>query len=175
MPGGTSVGPPIPRFDGESVMNRSHKALGFLLVALVGAWGCSKAPSGAAASAEKNPSLEAKVKRLDEDFRAAAAARDQFRQKLLAAEERLTAAENRAAQLQVQADQARAGLSSTTAERDSLKADLAARTNERDNLASQYDSFRKNIKNLLGQAETSLNSPTNPVSPASPPPPAPGK
>lgn len=152
-------------------MNRSHKALGFLLVTLVGAWGCSKAPTGVA-QAEKNPSLEAKAKRLDEDFRAAAAARDQFRQRLLAAEEKLTAAENRASQLQLQFDEARAGLSSTAVERDALKADLKARTTERDNLASQYDSFRKDIKNLLGQAETSLKNPSNPVSPASPPPPA---
>ncbi|MFO0823605.1 MAG: hypothetical protein U0792_10900 [Gemmataceae bacterium] len=45
-------------------------------------------------------------------------------------------------------------------------------TSERDNLAIQYEAFRKNIKNLLGQAETSLNTPRNPTSPASPPPPA---
>ncbi|MBA4189676.1 MAG: hypothetical protein C0467_16955 [Planctomycetaceae bacterium] len=149
------------------MMTRSHKALGFVLVMLVGAWGCSKVPTSTAAG-DKNSSQEAKTKRLDEDFRAAAAARDQFRLRLLAAEEKLAAAESRGAQLQAQLDESRATL---TAER----ADLKARTNERDNLAIQYEAFRKNIKSLLGQAESSLNTPANsgnPTSPASPPPPA---
>ena len=53
-------------------MTRSLKTIGFLLVAVVGAWGCSKVPTGNA----ENPSLEAKAQRLEEDFRAAAAARD---------------------------------------------------------------------------------------------------
>jgi len=152
-------------------MNRSHKALGFVLVLLFGAWGCSKAPT-TTAQGDKNASTEAKTKRLDEDFRAAASARDQFRLRLQAAEEKLAAAENRGAQLQAQLDEARATLS---AERDSLKADLKARTTERDNLAIQYEAFRKNIKSLLGQAENTLNTPAgsvNPASPASPPPPS---
>jgi len=153
-------------------MNRSHKALGFVLVMLVGAWGCSKVPT--ATQEEKNPSLEAKAKRLEEDFRAATAARDQFRQKLVAAEEKAAAAENRANQLQAQFEESRSAFAATSTERDTLKADLKARTTERDNLSIQYESFRKNIKSLLGQAENTLNAPagsTNPTSPASPPPP----
>ncbi|MCE9568197.1 MAG: hypothetical protein K8U57_39860 [Planctomycetes bacterium] len=146
-------------------MNRSHKALGFMLVMLVGAWGCSKVPT---ATQETNPSLEAKAKRLEEDFRAATAARDQFRQKLVAMEEKLASAENRANQLQTQFDESRTAFVSTSTERDTLKADLKARTTERDNLTAQYESFRKNIKNLLGQAETTLNTPA----PASTPVPA---
>lgn len=153
-------------------MTRSHKALGFILVILVGAWGCSKAPTTTAD--EKNPSLEAKNKRLEEDFRAATAARDQFRLRLVAAEEKLAAAENRATQLQAQLDESRSAFTSTATERDALKNDLKARTTERDNMTVQYETFRKSIKNLLGQAETTLNAPTvpaNPNSPASPPPP----
>src|SRR5262245_48734062 len=121
-------------------MARSHKMLGFLLVVLVGAWGCSKSPGGSA-EAEKNPSLEAKAKRLEEDFRAAASARDQFRLKWLASEEKLVAAETKAGQFQAQLDQTRATLATTTAERDGVKA-------ERDALSGQYDEFRKGIKNL---------------------------
>jgi hypothetical protein len=131
-------------------MSRSHKIIGFLVVALVGAWGCSKNPGESAGAGGRNPSLEAKAQRLEEDFRAAAAARDQFRQRLQAAEERLATAESRAAQLQTQFEQ----------ERETLRNDLKARTTERDNLAAQYDAFRKNLKALIGQAETSLGIPS---------------
>jgi chromosome segregation ATPase len=130
-------------------MTRTNKIIGFLLVAMVGGWGCSKVPTGNA-SADKNPSLESKVQRLEEDFRAAAAARDQFRLKMLAAEEKLTAAENKAGKIQKSLDE--------------TKAALAAATTERDNLAGQYETFRKNIKSLLGQAENALNSPASPPS-----------
>ncbi len=142
-------------------MTRSHKIVGFLVVSLAGVWGCAKVPTGNAGS-EKNPSLEAKAQRLEEDFRAAAAARDQFRQKLLAAEEKLASAETRATQSQSQLEESRTALATTTTERDSLKSDLKARTTERDNLTGQYESFRKNIKNLLGQAENALGNPNTP-------------
>ena len=117
-------------------MTRSEKVIGFILVLVVGVWGCAKGPDSAAVG--KNTSLEAKAQRLEEDFRAAAAARDQFKQKLLAAEEKLTAAETRATQL--------------ASERDRLTTDLQA-------MAGQYESFRKNLKALIGQAETALANP----------------
>src|SRR5262245_51649226 len=111
-------------------MTRSQKALGFLLVTIAGVWGCSKSPGGTA-GAEKNPTLEAKTKRLEEDLRAASSARDQFRLKFQAAEEQLAAAETRAGQLQTQLDQTKATLAVTTTERDTVKA-------ERDTLSGQY-------------------------------------
>ena len=124
-------------------MTRSEKVIGFLLVAVAGLWGCAKMPDSAGTG--KNTSLEAKAQRLEEDFRAAAAARDQFRQKLLAAEEKLAAAETRATQL--------------ASERDTLKTDLQVMT-------GPYESFRKNLKALIGQAETALANPgTTPPAP----------
>jgi chromosome segregation ATPase len=119
-------------------MTRSEKVMGFLLVAVVGLWGCAKGPESA--NAAKNTSLEAKAQRLEEDFRAAAAARDQFKQKLLATEEKLAASETRATQL--------------TTERDTLKTDLQAMT-------GHYESFRKNLKALIGQAESALANPSS--------------
>ncbi len=142
-------------------MTRSQKIVGFLVVTLAGAWGCAKVPTGNAGSG-KNPSLEAKAQRLEEDFRAAAAARDQFRQKLLAAEEKLAAAETQTTQWQAQFEESRTALTSATTERDNLRTELKSRTTERDNLAVQFDSFRKNIRNLLGQAENALASPNTP-------------
>ena len=118
-------------------MTRAEKVMGFLVVAVVGVWGCAKGPDSAGTA--KNTSLEAKAQRLEEDFRAAAAARDQFKQKLLVTEEKLAATETRATQL--------------TAERDTLKTDLQTMT-------GHYESFRKNLKTLLGQAENALANPS---------------
>lgn len=122
-------------------MTRSHKILGFIFVIIVGVYGCAKGPTGSAT--EKNSSVETKIQRLEEDLRATAAARDQFRQKLLAAEERQT-------QLQKQFDR----------ERETLQAEVRVRLSERDSIATQYDSFRKNLKDLIAQAEGASPSPS---------------
>jgi len=135
-------------------MTRSHKVLGFLFVAMLGLYGCAKGP---AANGEK-AALESKVQRLEEDFRAAAAARDSFRTRLLAAEEKLT-------QTTKSLEQATATVSQERRERDSTRAELKTRTQERDSLQTQYDGFRKNIKELLGSAEAALNAPANPTPP----------
>ena len=129
-------------------MTRSHKVLGFLLVAMLGLYGCARGP--AAGPAGDRAGLEAKVQRLEEDFRAAAAARDSFRQRLVATEEKL-------AQTQKALDQATTTATQDRQDRDAARAELKARTTERDALQVQYDGFRKNIKELLGQAEAALH------------------
>ena len=147
-------------------MNRSHKIVAFLLVVGSGIYGCAKNPTGNARS-DSGTSTETKAQRWEDDFKAAAAARDQYRQKLLAAEEKH-------AQLQKTLDHERAV---AVAERDSLKAELKIRSNERDLLQSQYDGFRRGIKDLLAQAETLANPnipniPTIPAPPTTSPTPA---
>jgi chromosome segregation ATPase len=117
-------------------MSRVEKVVGFILVVVLGAWGCAKAPESAA----RGQSLEAKVKKLEEDYRVAAAARDEFRQKLQDAEARLAAEESRARQLQ--------------SEGDALKTDLRA-------MSTQYESFRTNLKALIGDAERALANPAS--------------
>jgi hypothetical protein len=137
-------------------MTRTNKIIFFLLVVGMGIYGCAKTPPGNARS-ESNSSPEARAQRWEEDFRAAAAARDQYRQKLLTAEEKQ-------AQLQKQLDQERLHAAS---ERETLKAELKLRSTERDSLQTQYDGFRKNLKDLLVQAEVSLN-PNVPAIPSIP-------
>lgn len=146
-----------------------------LLLAFVAAGACAKVPAGTP-GADRAAALEAKAQRLEEDFRAAAIARDQFRQKLAAAEDQLAAVEARIAQVLRQLDEARGALTVVTRERDMLKADLAARTAERDAVTAQYDAFRKSLRELLGQAESARAVPTAPaVATASPTPePQPG-
>jgi seryl-tRNA synthetase len=126
-------------------MARSRKILGFLLVTLFGAYGCAKGPPD---RTEKSTTPEAKVQRLEDDYRSVLAAREQLRHKLNAAEERQ-------AQLQKQFDQ----------EREALKAEVKSRTAERDSVAFQYDGFRKSLKELIAQAETTAN-PSGSISPA---------
>ena len=121
-------------------MNRTLKIAGFVLVTLFGAYGCTQAPPGT----DKSTSPAAKLQRLEEDLKATGAARDQFKHKLFDAE-------NRQAQLQKQLDTERA--------------ELKARTSERDTIATQYDGFRKNLKELLGQAESALANPSGSISP----------
>ena len=70
-------------------MTRSQKVLGFLFVALLGLYGCARGP-GAATGGNNLAALEAKVQRLEEDYRVAAAARDSFRQRLQVTDDKLT-------------------------------------------------------------------------------------
>ena len=118
-------------------MIRVTRAAAVLFVALLGVWGCAQGPN-AAAQAERIKSLEAKSTRLEADFRAAAGARDQLRQQLTQAEDHIQR------------------LQAVVKERDELKVQIKLRTSERDQVAAQYDTFRKSIKELVGQAESSV-------------------
>lgn len=112
-------------------MTNAQKALAVALIATIGIWGCAQGSPG---SAERIKALENKVNRLEEDFKAASAARDQYKKKLTAAEE----------------------------ERDDLREQLKTRTAERDHLAGQFDGFRKNLRDLLGQMDAALTKPAKP-------------
>ncbi|HLW66627.1 MAG TPA: hypothetical protein VKS79_15030 [Gemmataceae bacterium] len=109
------------------------------MIMIVGIWGCTQSSSG---SPEKMKAMEAKVNRLEEEFRAASAARDQLRKKLAEVE-----------QEQVQLKQ----------ERDDLRNDLKARTTERDMVNTQFEQFRKSLKDLIGQTEAALAKPGKPM------------
>jgi septal ring factor EnvC (AmiA/AmiB activator) len=130
-------------------MSRAHKALAILVVSTLGLWGCAKGPGSN--GPERIKSLEAKVSRLEGDAKLGETAREQLRKKLAAAEEQL-------AKLQK--------------DRDELDKTLTARTSERDNLQTQYEQFRKSLRDLLGNAETSapryLPSVTTASAPATP-------
>ena len=123
-------------------MPRHYKILGFLLVTLLGAYGCAKGPGSSAATEGSSPT--AKAQKLEEDYRAAVAARDQFRQKLVAAEQQQ-------ANTQRELEQARA----TT---ETLKNEVKIRTGERDAVNAQFETFRKNLKELIGSADTAVGA-----------------
>lgn len=117
-------------------MIRASHAVAVLFVAMIGLWGCSRGPS-AATLAERIKLLEAKCGRLESDFRTAAGARDQLRAQL-------TQSEDQIAKLQI-----------VVKERDDLQSQLKIKLAERDQVVAQFDAFRKTIRDIVGQAETS--------------------
>jgi chromosome segregation ATPase len=119
-----------------------------LVVASMGLWGCAQGPANnGAAQAERIRALEVKSAKLEDDFRAAVAVREQLRKKL-------TQAEEQRAQLGQQVEQ----LQNAVRERDELRQQLSARTGERDNLQTQFEQLRKGIRSLLGQADGATTS-----------------
>src|SRR5262249_9537845 len=93
-------------------------------------------------NAERIRALEAKIAKLEDDFRAVVVVREQLRKQLAAAEQER-------ARLGQQVDE----LQAVVKERDELRQHLAARTNERDQLQNQFDNSRKGPKPSLGQSE----------------------
>lgn len=121
-----------------------------VLVAAAGLWGCAQGPSGHA-QAERVKGLEAKCAKLEEDYRAVAAARDQIRKKT--------------ADLEAEVAQLRA----VVKERDELRHQVTARTGERDLLQQRCDRLKKGIQELLGQDEALLAPAGGPAAPAAAP------
>jgi chromosome segregation ATPase len=128
-------------------MTRANKALVVMVIGVLGLWGCAQGPaSNSSATLERIKALESKCTKLEDDYRAVASARDQLRKRLAAAEEERAHVQQ---ELNVQ--------QGVIKERDELKTQLAASQN-------QFEQFRKNLKSLLGQAETAaLPSPVQPA------------
>jgi septal ring factor EnvC (AmiA/AmiB activator) len=118
-------------------MSRAQKALSVLVVACLGLWGCAQGAANGHASAQRMRSLESKLAKLENEFRATVTDREQLRKQLAATEQ----------------------------DRDKLRAS-AKQCDEfrqqRDSVQNQFDQFRKEIKNLLGRSETAAasNAPT---------------
>jgi chromosome segregation ATPase len=122
-------------------MSRASKAFVVLMMGLMGLWGCAQGPASGP-TAERIRSLESKCAKMEDDYKAAIEARDVAKKKQ----------------------------SNLESEKKRLLDDLneqirmaKERTTERDGIQSQYDQFRSNIRNLLGQAEASLTSPSTPM------------
>src|SRR5262249_14073536 len=128
-------------------MSRTNQAFILLTAVIVGVWGCAQGePSTGASAADRIKALENKSAKLEEDFRAVAAVRDQLRRKLAAAEE----------QQQQMKRLLEDEIHSLSKERDELRQQLTACTTERDTRTTQFEQFRNNLKELIGQAEAAL-------------------
>jgi outer membrane murein-binding lipoprotein Lpp len=136
----------------------------FLSIAIVlGAlcvWGCNQgnSPGG---QAERIRALEAKVSKLEDDYRAAATVRDQARKKAVGLEEER-------AQLQKDLEVQQEAAKLIVKERDELRQIVETRTNERDVLLSRCERLKKGLQNLLGQDDGTTPTATTPTSTPSP-------
>jgi septal ring factor EnvC (AmiA/AmiB activator) len=126
-------------------MARPYKILGFIVVLVLGVYGCTKAPNSSPTTENGTPA--AKVQKLEKDYAAAVTAREEMRQKLVAAEQAQQRLEKELTDTRAAAEK----------ERDALKAELTARTKERDALQIQYEAFRKNLKELIGNADAAVS------------------
>ena len=124
-------------------MTRANKALVVVVIGVLGLWGCAQGPAGgSSASLERIKALEGKCTKLEDDYRAVASARDQLRKRLAAMEE-----ERARVQQELNLRQG------VMKERDELKVQLSA-------TQSQFEQFRKNLRTLLGQAESAASAAT---------------
>lgn len=138
-------------------MSRTNQWLIAMAFGVVSIWGCADSQSTGPSAADRLKALETKNAKLEDDFRAVVAARDQLRRKL-------AAAEDQQAQLQKEGQEQ---LQKLTQERDDLRQQVVARTGERDVLMGQFEQVRKGIKELLGQVDAaSLKLPTEPATAA---------
>jgi len=112
-----------------------------MVVATLGLWGCAQNPSGSASNARIRD-LESRNAKLEDDYRAAAAARDQCRKKLASSEEQL--------QLVVR-------------ERDELKLQIDVRIGERDALHGHLIQLGKDLQSLAGRIEAATGTTLTPA------------
>ena len=142
-------------------MNRARNSLVVLLVAAVGVWGCSQAnPGQSAAQADQIRALQAKCNKLEDDYKSAAAARDQARKRVATLEEERAAVDEQVAQLQKQVEAGKL----VVKERDDLRQQIDSRTGERDQLQAGCDKLKKGLQTLLGQ-DDALAAPVRPATP----------
>jgi hypothetical protein len=120
-------------------MKRFYNVLAVAALGIAGLWGCSPTPS-TGGSSERIRSLEVNLRNANEG-------RDQLASRLQATEAKGQSLEREVQRLQ-------GLLQDTTRERDDAQAATKLRTAERDLSQSQYDTFRKSLKEMLAQAET---------------------
>jgi chromosome segregation ATPase len=135
-----------------------------LLTSLLGLWGCTQG-GGSSTTSARLRELEARSARLEDDYKTAAAARDQARKKV-------TALEDQRAQLAQQVEQ----LLKVAKDRDELRTQLTARVAEREALQANLVQFSRDLQNLAtkleqaasGSAAPLLSAPPQPAPPVSP-------
>lgn len=127
-------------------MNRAANPfliLGFATLAVFALWISNPRPNRE--RLEHLRALESRLVKVEEDFRLAARLRDMYHGKVKQIEQDKAALANQ--------------IDDLVRERDDMKREALARTQERDAMQSQYDGFRKNLRDLIYQADAAL--PTN--------------
>ena len=109
-----------------------------MLTGLLGVWGCTQGGSSSSTSARLRE-LEARSARLEDDYKTAAAARDQARKKVAQLEEQRAQQMDLLQKVVKERDELRGQLSSRVAERDALQASLLQFSRDLLSLATKMD------------------------------------
>jgi chromosome segregation ATPase len=129
-------------------MKSANKALLVVTVAVsLGMWGCGQG-GGTPQTSARLRDLESRHTKLEEDYRATVAARDEARKKLHALEKQRNG-------LQQDLEQARK-------ERDDARQQAAARTLERDGFQTHLHQLGKELQGLIGKIDAVASSPSLP-------------
>jgi chromosome segregation ATPase len=145
-------------------MTSGKKALLILmLTTLLGLWGCTQGSSSTSASARLRE-LEARSARLEDDYKTAAAARDQARKKVTLLEEQRAQQLEQLQKVAKERDELRTQLTTRAAERDALQASLVQFSRDLQSLATKVDQAAQ-----AGGSAAPLLSPPAPVTPLTPP------
>jgi chromosome segregation ATPase len=123
-------------------MKQNKFILLILIVTTVGVWGCAR-QTGSSPGLARLRELETRNAKLEEDYRAVLAQRDQERRGAAALAEKCT-------QLAAELDQLR----TVSQERDDLRKQLAALTAERNAVQTTLTQFTKDLQQLLGKMES---------------------
>jgi seryl-tRNA synthetase len=123
-------------------MSRTALILTIILAGIVPIWGCNSSSSGVV-----NSSLEARIIKLEKEFKAVEAARD--------------AAEARAKDMETRWKAEVSRVTNLLKERDEAQANLKNRTSEKDEAMAKLDNLKKGLQNLMQSME---NTPTTTTS-----------
>ena len=141
-------------------MNHNGKSMIVLLAVAFGLWGCSQGPSQSAVQAERIKALEAKCAKLEDDYKAAAGARDLARKKISTLEDERAQIDEQTTVMQKEIEVGKL----VAKERDSLRQQMETRTNERNMLQTRCEKMKKGLQTLLGQ-DDALSTPARPATP----------
>jgi septal ring factor EnvC (AmiA/AmiB activator) len=121
-------------------MARTGKGLMVAVVMALGLWGCAQGNSVTSGQAERIRQLEAKVARIEVDYRSAVTSRDQLAKQV-------TSLEEDAVRLRKTLEMQKNAIK----ERDALRLEVDARTVERDAFQNRCQHFEDGLSNLLKQ------------------------
>lgn len=125
-------------------MNRTPAIALIILAGFVAAWGCGQTPTASTGG----KSLEQRVAKLEQDLKAVEKDRDAAKATAAAAEERLR--------------KQTAHAQAVEKERDALAISLKAKAAEKDEALAKLESFKRGLKDLLGDVDKATAAPAAP-------------
>jgi TolA-binding protein len=136
----------------------------FLVALFLGLVGCGRTQTAQTASAaERVKTLEARVARLEEDYRSAAATRDQARRQASQLQEQKTQLEEQVAKLTTDLEAQKVETETVRTALAQEQAMLRQRTGERDVLQTRCERLKKGLQTLIGQDDATTSSPVPPI------------